>query len=73
VIALPFVSVGSRSGPLAQPYVRSDSLVLQQAFEPRNLMLGFGGAPGEVKMSIKNYVKTRFYGRADATNHHVCC
>jgi hypothetical protein len=42
---------------LAQSYAQPDPGKLQQASEQGNLMMGSAGAPGEVKMVIKNYVK----------------
>jgi hypothetical protein len=48
---------GEQIGALAQQYARPDPERLQQAYQQGNLMLGSGGAPGEVKMVIKNYVK----------------
>jgi hypothetical protein len=48
---------GEQIGALAQQYARPDPERLQQAYQQGNLMLGSGGAPGEVKMVIKNYIK----------------
>lgn len=48
---------GQEVGALAQQYAQPDPEKLQQAFQQGNLLLGSGGAPGEVKMVIKNYVK----------------
>lgn len=48
---------GQQIGALAQQYAQPDPERLQQAFQQGNLMLASGGAPGEVKMVIKNYVK----------------
>ncbi len=48
---------GQQIAALAQQYIRPDPEKLQQAFSQGNLMLGSAGAPGEVKMVIKNYVK----------------
>ncbi len=48
---------GQQIGALAQQYVQPDPERLQQAFQQGNVMLGSAGAPGEVKMVIKNYVK----------------
>jgi hypothetical protein len=48
---------GQQIGALAQQYAQPDPERLQQAFQQGNVMLGSGGAPGEVKMVIKNYVK----------------
>jgi hypothetical protein len=42
---------------LAQSYAAPDPGKLQQAYEQGNVMLGPAGAPGEIKMVIKNYVK----------------
>jgi hypothetical protein len=51
-----FKEYGQQIAALAQQYA-PDPQRLQQAFQQGNLMLGSGGAPGEVKMVIKNYVK----------------
>ena len=48
---------GEEIRTLAQQYAQPDPERLQQAFQQGNLMLGSGGAPGEVKMVITNYVK----------------
>ncbi len=48
---------GEQIGALAQQYAQPDPERLQQAFQQGNVMLGSGGAPGEVKMVITNYVK----------------
>jgi len=48
---------GQEISALAQQYVQPDPGRLQQAFSQGNLMVGSAGAPGEVKMVIKNYVK----------------
>jgi hypothetical protein len=48
---------GQQIGALAQQYAHPDPEKLQQAYAQGNLMLASGGAPGEVKMVIKNYVK----------------
>jgi hypothetical protein len=48
---------GQQIGALAQQYAQPDPQKLQQAYAQGNLMLASGGAPGEVKMVIKNYVK----------------
>jgi hypothetical protein len=52
-----FKEYGQQIGALAQQYAQPDPQRLQQAFQQGNVMLGSGGAPGEVKMVIKNYVK----------------
>jgi hypothetical protein len=52
-----FKEYGQQIGALAQQYAAPDPQRLQQAFQQGNVMLGSGGAPGEVKMVIKNYVK----------------
>jgi hypothetical protein len=51
-----FKEYAQQIGALAQQYA-PDPQRLQQAYQQGNLMLGSGGAPGEVKMVIKNYVK----------------
>jgi hypothetical protein len=48
---------GQQIGALAQTYAQPDPERLQQAFQQGNLTFGSGGAPGELKMIIKNYVK----------------
>ncbi len=48
---------GQQIGALAHQYAQPDPERLQQAFQQGNVMLGSGGAPGEVKMVISNYVK----------------
>lgn len=48
---------GQQIAALAQQYAQPDPERLQQAFQQGNVMLGSGGAPGEVKMVISNYVK----------------
>lgn len=48
---------GQQIGALAQQYAQPDPERLQQAFQQGNVMLGSGGAPGEVKMVITNYIK----------------
>jgi len=42
---------------LAQSYTQPDPQALQQAFQQGNLTLGSAGAPGEVQLLIKSYVK----------------
>lgn len=42
---------------LAHQYAQPDPERLQQAFQQGNVMLGSGGAPGEVKIVITNYIK----------------
>jgi len=48
---------GQQIAALAQQYAQPDPERLQQAYQQGNVMLGSGGAPGEVKMVITNYVK----------------
>src|SRR5260370_24437086 len=48
---------GQQIAALAQAYPPPDPERLQQAYQQGNLMLGSAGAPGEVKMAIKNYIK----------------
>lgn len=48
---------GQQIGALAQQYAQPDPERLQQAFQQGNVMLGSGGAPGEVKMVITSYIK----------------
>jgi hypothetical protein len=47
---------GQQIGALAQQYAIPDPQRLQQAYQQGNLMVASGGAPGQVKMVIKNYV-----------------
>jgi hypothetical protein len=51
-----FAEYGQQIKALSQSYAL-DPQKLQQAFQQGNLTLGSAGAPGEVKMVIKNYVK----------------
>jgi hypothetical protein len=48
---------GEQIKALAQQYVQPSPERLQQAFQRGDLMVGSAGAPGEIKMVIKNYVK----------------
>ena len=48
---------GQQIAALAQQYAQPDPERLQQAFQQGNVMLGSGGAPGQVKMVIANYIK----------------
>jgi hypothetical protein len=48
---------GQQIAALAQQYAQPDPERLEQAFQQGNVMLGSGGAPGEVKMVITNYIK----------------
>ncbi len=48
---------GHQIATLAQTYAQPDPEKLQQAFQQGNLLMGSAGAPGEVKLVIKNYVK----------------
>ncbi len=52
-----FQEYGQQIGALAQQYAQPDPERLQQAYQQGNLELASGGAPGQVKMVIKNYVK----------------
>jgi hypothetical protein len=52
-----FQEYGEQIGALAALYTTPDPERLQQAYQQGNLMLASGGAPGEVKMVIKNYIK----------------
>jgi len=54
---------------LAQEYMQQEPGRLQQLYEQGNVTLGSGGAPGEVRIVITNYVKqgdsvTIIYGQA---------
>lgn len=48
---------GQQIGALAALYTMPDPERLQQAFQQGNVTLGPAGAPGEVKMIIRNYIK----------------
>lgn len=48
---------GEQIGALAALYTMPDPERLQAAFQQGNVMLGSAGAPGEVKLVIKNYIK----------------
>ena len=48
---------GQEMGALAQQYAQPDPEKLQQAFQQGNVMLGSGGAPGQAKLVISNYIK----------------
>jgi hypothetical protein len=48
---------GQQIAELAQSYAQPEPGKLQQAFAQGNAMLGSGGAPGEIKLVIHNYVK----------------
>jgi hypothetical protein len=48
---------GQQIAALAQQYAQPDPERLQQAFQQGNVMMGSGGAPGEVKLVITSYIK----------------
>jgi hypothetical protein len=48
---------GQEIGALAQQYAQPDPERLQQAYQQGNVLLGSGGAPGEAKLVISNYLK----------------
>ncbi len=52
-----FKDYAQQVAELAQSYAQPDPGKLQQAFAQGNAMLGSGGAPGEIKLVIHNYVK----------------
>ena len=52
-----FQDYGHQIAALAQSYAQPDPEALQQAFRQGNLTLGSAGAPGEVQIAIKNYIK----------------
>ncbi len=52
-----FEDYGHELAALAHQYAQPDPARLQQAFQQGNLTLGSAGAPGEVRMVIKNYIK----------------
>jgi hypothetical protein len=52
-----FEEYGQQLAALAHEYAQPDPQRLQQAFQQGNLTLGSAGAPGEIRMVIKNYIK----------------
>lgn len=52
-----FAEYGQQLAALAHQYAQPDPNRLQQAFQQGNLTLGSAGAPGEIRMVIKNYMK----------------
>jgi hypothetical protein len=52
-----FQDYAQQIAALAQSYTQPDPQALQQAFQQGNLTLGSAGAPGEVQIAIKNYIK----------------
>jgi len=52
-----FQEYGQQLAALAHQYAQPDPARLQQAFQQGNLTLGPSGAPGEIRMVIKNYIK----------------
>lgn len=48
---------GEQIAALAQEYTRPDPQRIQAAFQQGNLTLGPAGIPGQVKISIANYIK----------------
>ena len=52
-----FEEYGQQLAALAHQYAQPDPTRLQQAFQQGNLTLGSAGAPGEIRMVIKNYIK----------------
>ncbi len=52
-----FKDYAQQIAELAQSYAQPEPGRLQQAFAQGNAMLGSGGAPGEIKLVIHNYVK----------------
>jgi hypothetical protein len=52
-----FEEYGQQLAALAHQYAQPDPQRLQQAFQQGNLTLGSAGAPGEIRMAIKNYIK----------------
>ena len=52
-----FEEYAQQIAQLAQEYMQQEPGRLQQLYEQGNVMLGSGGAPGEVRIVITNYVK----------------
>jgi hypothetical protein len=52
-----FEEYGQQLAALAHQYAQPDPQRMQQAFQQGNLTLGSAGAPGEIRMVIKNYIK----------------
>jgi hypothetical protein len=52
-----FAEYGQQLAALAHQYAQPDPNRLQQAFQQGNLTLGSAGAPTEIRMVIKNYIK----------------
>src|SRR5262249_12051272 len=52
-----FEEYGQQLSALAHQYAQPDPNRLTEAFQQGNLTLGSAGAPGEVRMVIKNYIK----------------
>lgn len=52
-----FEEYGQQLAALAHQYAQPDPQRLQQAAQQGNLTLGSAGAPGEIRMVIKNYIK----------------
>jgi hypothetical protein len=52
-----FEQYGQQLAALAHEYAHPDPQRLQQAFQQGNITVGSAGAPGEIRMVIKNYLK----------------
>jgi len=52
-----FQELGQQLAALAHQYAQPDPQRLQQAFQQGNLTLGSAGAPDEIRMVIRNYIK----------------
>jgi hypothetical protein len=52
-----FKDYAQQIAALASSYATPDPQKLQEAYQSGNLTIGSGGAPGEVKLLIKNYLK----------------
>jgi hypothetical protein len=52
-----FEDYAKQVAALAQSYAHPDPQRMQQLFQQGNITLGSGGAPGEVRMVIHNYLK----------------
>jgi hypothetical protein len=52
-----FKDYAQQIAALAHSYATPDPQKLQEAYQSGNLTIGSGGAPGEIKLLIKNYLK----------------
>ncbi len=52
-----FEQYAQQVGALAQSYAHPEPQLLQQAFQRGNVTLGSAGAPGQVELIVRNYIK----------------